>query len=73
MSDYVFDFLLLRDEQARMSETYRATFSDAVAVQSHGLSKVQDTVQSVVESLEHVYGGLDDVSGYHQSSDRCTK
>ena len=59
---YILDFLIMKEDQSRMLETYRSTFSDAIAVQSRGLSDIGDTIQSVVQSLEHVYGGLQEVS-----------
>lgn len=53
---------MLKDDQQRVFHTYQSTFSDAVAIQSRGMHDLQDTVQSVVASLGHVYGGLEEVS-----------
>ena len=53
---------MLKDDQQRIFHTYQSTFTDAVAVQNRGMHDLQDTVQSVVTSLSHVYGGLEEVS-----------
>ena len=56
---------MLRDDQTRLFEAYQSTFSDAVAVQSQSLGQAQDAMHGLVESLHHVYGGLEEVSKPH--------
>lgn len=52
---------MLKEDQNRIFQAYQSTFSDAVALQSQGMVEVQDTVRSVVQSLNHVFGGLEEV------------
>lgn len=54
--------MMLKEEQSRLSENYQSTFSNAVAVQVRELNEVQGIMQSVVESLDLVHGGLEEVS-----------
>jgi hypothetical protein len=51
----------MRDEQIRMADTYKTTFSDAVFLQSHSLGEMQDVVQGVVQALQHMHGGFEEV------------
>jgi hypothetical protein len=52
----------MRDEQMRMAHAYRTTFSDAVTLQNHSLEEMQDIVQSVIQSVQRMHGGFEEVS-----------
>ena len=52
---------MLKDDQKRIFQEYESTFTDVVAIQSRGMHELEGTVQSVIQSMNHVYGGLEEV------------
>ena len=51
----------MREEQARIHQTYQTTFSEAAAVQARGMDELGDFVAALVQSIGHAYGGLQEV------------
>jgi hypothetical protein len=46
----------------RMAHAYKTIFSDVVALQNYSLEEVQDVVQSVIQSVQRMHGGFEEVS-----------
>jgi hypothetical protein len=61
---------MLKEDQTRLFQNHQSAFTNAVSICSENMAEVQDTVRNVIESLQQVYGGLEEVSKQVTSFER---